>query len=288
MKTKPTNLFYPAVPALLRTISYLRIPSLPRVAIICAAASVSMPNLAEAAAGRIVTGIDTGAAPLVRAFTPRTMTNVAAFFAYSPQFNGGVRVAAGDVNGDGAPDIITGSGPGAAHVKAFSGRDLSELHTFLPYGTGFMGGVFVATGDVNGDGFDDIITGTDSGAMGHVKVFDGRTGAELRSFFAYPAGFTGGVRVAAGDINGDGFADIITGAGPGGGPHVKAFDGRTLAEMRSFFAYTATFSGGVFVAAGDVDGDGRADIITGSGPGAGPHVKVFSGKTEAELQSCFA
>jgi hypothetical protein len=55
------------------------------------------------------------------------------------------------------------------------------------------------------------------------------------------------VRVAAGDVNGDGRADIITGAGPGGGPHVRVFDGATLAELDSFFAYNPLFGGGVFV-----------------------------------------
>ena len=145
------------------------------------------------------------------------------FFAYPVAFKGGVRVAAGDVNGDGGPDIITGTGPGAAHVKAYAGSGLTEVHSFLPYGANFSGGVFVAAGDVNGDGAADIVTGADAGAGPHVKVFDGRTGAEFRSFFAYPVSFTGGVRVAAGDVNGDGVADIITGTGPGGGPHVKVF-----------------------------------------------------------------
>jgi fibronectin-binding autotransporter adhesin len=250
---------------------------------------VVAPSLAEAAAGRIITGMDSGpGGPIVKAFTTRTRTNVATFFAYTPSFAGGVRVAVGDVNGDGAADIITGSGIGAAHVKVFSGRDQSELHNFLPYGAGFAGGVFVAAGDVNGDGFDDIVTGTDSGAGPHVKVFDGKTGSEVRSFFAYPAGFSGGVRVATGDVNGDGRADIITGAGPGGGPHIKVFDGTSLAEMRAFFSYDPAFTGGVFVAGGDIDGDGLADIITGAGPGGGSHVKVFSARTEVELHSFFA
>lgn len=242
-----------------------------------------------ASPGRIVTGADTNSGgPHIKAFTTRTLTNVASFFAYAPTFNGGVRVASGDVNGDGAADIITGSGPGAAHVKVFSGSSLGELRSFLPYGSGFSGGVFVAAGDVNGDGLEDIVTGTDAGAAPHVKVFNGNTGAELHSFFAYPANFSGGVRVAVGDINGDGRADIITGSGPGGGSHVKVFDGISLAEIRSFFAYAATFAGGVFVAAGDINGDGLADIITGAGPGAGPHVKVFDGTSLADLQSFFA
>jgi hypothetical protein len=247
------------------------------------------PPLASASAGRIVAGADASSGgPHVKVFTSRTQTNVASFFAYAPTFTGGVRVAAGDVNGDGAADIITGSGPGAAHVKVFSGRNQAELHNFLPYGSGFAGGIFVASGDVNGDGFDDIVTGTDAGAAPQVKVFSGTTGGELHSFFAYPAGFMGGVRVAVGDINNDGYADIITGSGPGGGPHVKVFNGVGAAEIRSFFAYSVSFTGGVFVASGDITGVGRADIITGTDSGSAPHVKVFNGSSLAELHSFFA
>lgn len=250
-------------------------------------AATSRP--AQGSAGRIVTGSDAGASgPHLKAFTTLSLSNAASLFAYSPTFAGGVRVATGDVNGDGAADFITGSGPGAAHVKVFSGRDLAELHSFLPYGTAFSGGVFVAAGDVNGDGFADIITGADAGTSPHVKVFSGAGGAELQSFFAYSVTFRGGVRVASGDINGDGRADIITGSGPGGPPHVKVFDSATGAEIRSFFAYSVSFTGGVFVACGDVAGDNAGDVITGADSGSIPHVKVFDGGSLAEVHSFLA
>jgi hypothetical protein len=264
-------------------------PHPPLAAFISALFLLASTSSGRTAAGRLVTGSDASAGgPHVKAFTTRTQTAAGSHFAYTPSFAGGVRVAAGDVNGDGGPDIVTGSGPGAGHVKVFAGGAWSEVRSFLPYGSGFSGGVFVATGDLDGDGHADIVTGVDEGAAPHVKVFSGATGTEIRSFFAYPVGFTGGVRVATGDINGDGLVDIITGTGPGSGPHVKVFDGRTGAELKSFFAYPAGFTGGVYVAAGDVNGDGVADIITGAGPGGGPHVRVFDGISQAELHSFFA
>jgi hypothetical protein len=172
---------------------------------------------------------------------------------------------------------------GAPHVKVFN-ADGSLKFSFFAYDASFTGGVRVAVADVNGDGVPDIITGAGAGGGPHVKVFDGHTGQELMSFFAYSSSFTGGVFVAAGDVNGDGIADIITGAGAGGGPHVKVFDGADGHELASFFAYDGAFTGGVTVAAGDTLGRGADDIITGAGPGGGPHVKVFGLDGVARLQ----
>src|SRR5439155_27166985 len=129
------------------------------------------------------------------------------------------------------------------------------------------------------------VTGAGVGGAPTVRVFDFATGAEKFNFLAYTANFAGGVRVATGDVNGDGVPDIITAPGAGGGPHIKVFDGATGQLITQFMAYTPSFAGGVYVAAGDVNGDGKADIITGAGAGGGPHVKVFDGTTGQPIAS---
>ena len=165
--------------------------------------------------------------------------------------------------------------------------DGSTRFDLAPYGLGFPAGISVATGDVTGDGVEDIITGAGAGAS-HVKVFDGRTGAEIYSFFAY-GDFPGGVSVAAGDVLGTGRAQIITGAGAGGGPHVKVFDlsGGTPAEARSFFAYDPAFTGGVNVGAGRLDNRGRDLIVTGTGAGGLAIVEAFDAGLTPRLERSF-
>lgn len=251
--------------------------------------SFDIPGVSVVGAGR-------GGGPHVRVLDTETQSERLSLFPYNPAFTGGVRVAAGDVSGDGIPDIITVPGPGGGpHVKVFNGLTGEQLPApigdFLAYESGFTGGLFVATADVNLDGQLDIVTGTDTGGGPHVRVFNAVDGNILHDFFAFDAGFTGGVRVAAGDVSGDGRPDIITAAGPGGGPHIRVIDGEIGQELSgslgSFFAYDLGFTGGVFVSAADLDGDNRSEIITGAGS-SGPHVKIFRGSDGATLNSFFA
>ncbi|HKB35389.1 MAG TPA: FG-GAP-like repeat-containing protein, partial [Gemmataceae bacterium] len=156
----------------------------------------------------LAVGADATGGTAVKTFFGNS-TPLSSFLAF-PGYNGAVRVAVGDVNGDGVLDTIVGAGPGApgGHVKVFDGKTGALLQSFFAF-PGYTGGIFVASGDVNNDGADDIIVGADAGAPGgHVKVFDGKTGNLLQSFFSFP-GFTGGVFVASGDVNNDGADDII-------------------------------------------------------------------------------
>lgn len=240
--------------------------------------------------GMLVVAPDAGVQPRVKVLDPLTGDVQFSFLAYQAAFHGGVRVAVGDVNGDGTPDIITGTGPGGgSHIKVFDGTNGERLPgpvgSFHAYATGRTDGVYVAAGDVNGDGYADIITGTEQGGRPRIKVFSGHDGSLLRSWLMGPLSVTTGFRVAAGDVNGDGKSDIIVGSGPGGLPRVCVFDGSNNAELYNFFAFDTTFRGGVYVAAGDVTDDGKADMIVGSGAGMAASVRVFDGKDSASVQA---
>jgi hypothetical protein len=159
--------------------------------------------------------------------------------------------------------------------------DGSLRMSLVPY-DGFLGRVVAAAGDVTGDGVADIVTV--AGMNGHVKVFDGQTGKEVWSFFAFP-GYNGPVSIAVGDINGDGRADVLVSANLNG--HVKAFDGQTGNLIASFFAY-AGFMGPVALATADLYGDGRVEIVTAADGGGGVHIKAFDPATDLLVASFMA
>lgn len=247
-----------------------------------------------APAGIFVAGADTGGGPSIQVFDAQTGQPRAGLFTFDPSFIGGVRVAVGDVTGDGTPDIIAAAGPGGGpQVKVYDGRSLALVASFFAFDSTFTGGVNVAVGDVNNDGVAEIITGAGAGGGPQVRAFDlsnftaTQIAGPLGNFMAYDASFTGGVNVASGNVDGLLGDEIITGAGPGGGPNVKVF-GATGTLQASFFAYDVSFAGGVFVAAGDINNDQQADIITGAGAGGGPQVRVFSGADHSVLDSFFA
>lgn len=192
------------------------------------------------------------------------------FFAQRQDLASGALIEATDLDGDGRQDTVSIQN-GIVTIQLGSGVRAS---TFRPYGNQKNIRLNLAIGNVNRDGQKELIISRDGGGPSDVRVFNLK-GAQLAQWFAYNPAFLGGARIAIGDVDGDGLREIVTAAGPGGGPHVKIWktDGKNWGG--SFFAFDQGEVGGVSVAVGDVDGDGKAEIITGSGQGSIPRVRIF-------------
>jgi len=242
------------------------------------------PRMMTASSSSFITG-ESSTVNLIDQDTGKQINSVTPF----PGFSGELRIAMGDMNHDGKMETLVAAGPGGGPaIIVMDSETGTVLQTFFAFDPAFKGGIFVAIADFNSDGIMDIVVGAGSGGGPHVNIFDGLTLNVLRSFFAYQENFSGGVSVAAIDINGNGFAELVTGAGIGGNSHVKVFDGKTFEIISQWYAYPSDFKGGIFVAVGDIGNDGTFEVATGAGEGGGPVVAIWDPYTGALLNQFLA
>jgi predicted outer membrane repeat protein len=234
----------------------------------------------------------TSAASSLKVYDPVTDTTTDVEDPF-PGFTGKIHVASGDYNGDfngdGIGDMVVGAGQGGGPVVAIidsqTGRVITKFFAFDP---AFRGGVELACLDFNLDGVMDILVGAGPGGGPHVKIFNGKDLGLLFSFYAYANDFTGGVSLCALDVNDDGIRDLVTGAGAGGAPHVKVWDGATHTLLSQWYAYDPAFRGGVDVSGGYLGSDGSVMVVTGAGAGMAPEVAVWDPLTREEISRFLA
>jgi hypothetical protein len=206
------------------------------------------------------------------------------FIAFNTRF--GANAVMGDIDGDGEDEIIVAPGPdpladGRVRVFRKNGALLLDQPVFT---TKF--GAFLAAGDIDGDWREEIVVGAGPGLRNSARIkvlsFDGQRFVDTGiDFVAFPNLYKLGVKLALGDVDGDGVLEIIAGAGPSllNPARVKVFKidtsggighwsiVSTLSDFIVNFGDWYPYLLGVNVAAGDVDGDGVAEIIVGAGPG---------------------
>ncbi len=216
-----------------------------------------------------------------RVFSPDGQQKRTGFFAYEEEYRGGTQVIHFDLDGDQKRETIVAN---ESRVTIYE-TDGTPRVSFAPYGDYYQKGINIAIGDMENDGTVEIVTGTENGGGPHVRVFNQEGVLINPGFFAYAKNFRGGVNVSIGDLNNDGIKEIVTGAGFGGGPHVRVYNKNGTLINPGFFAYDKTFRGGVNVSVGDVNGDGTDEIVTGPGLGGSPLARIFDqeGKQKSEF-----
>jgi type VI secretion system secreted protein VgrG len=240
------------------------------------------------------------------------------FAPYGNTFQGGIRVAIGDLTGNGVNEIVTAPGWSTVAIVRVYTQNGTLLTSFEPYGSSFMGGVQVAVADVDGDGLNDIITVPSYGPaevkvfknvlVGGVPTFNGSN--PYRDFLAFPSSFIGGAVVAAADMgstplaNGpfdpgvfDQKAEIVVGSGPGMKATVKVFDvsrmstptpgtvATAVASFTPFSTNTFSYQGGVSLSVARFSASLIPDIVVGAGVDGGSMVNVWAWNTPSATLS---
>ncbi|MEK7665656.1 MAG: S8 family serine peptidase [Patescibacteria group bacterium] len=207
-----------------------------------------------------------GDSPLVRRFNSRGDL-LSSFNAYDDEFRGGVRLAMGDVTGDGVEEIVTAAGPGGGpQIRIFDieGRVYSQFFAFNKSG---RIGISVATADLDADGIEEIIVTQDKGGNGQVRLFDAQ-GILLGAF--YPLQRTAqSIMVTSGNMDNDEADELLFWSPTADDGRVLVYDGTGsyVRELRIL---------GTSVDVGDIDGDGTNEIISGTATGTSPVVYVYA------------
>ena len=227
---------------------------------------------------------------------------------YGGAFKGGVNVVVADVTGDDRPDIILAPTLGVATIKVFrtdatanGGANFTQVSSFNAFADikGYIGGASIAAADfdgavgTNGVKYSELVVGTGAGVKARWRIFNvqGAAPINVRTVFD-PTGFKNGINVAAGDVDNDGIAEVVTATGSGGNSWIRVYraTGAAINSFRAFTLATDKPNVAVHIAMYDTNGDGRDEIFATQGQDGRSQyqIKRFTALTGALIDSYIA
>ncbi|MFM7149388.1 MAG: FG-GAP repeat domain-containing protein [Gemmataceae bacterium] len=246
----------------------------------------------ESQSNWVIVSTGNGGPNIVRIYTP-TGQFLKQFTPFAPSMKGGVRVAAGDMTGDGIPELFCSLGNGGPPVvRIYDGANVYQptlplvmIRQLQVYPSGYAAGVNLTVGDVAGDGSLELITAPVYGGEANIRIINPNDGTLIKTISAFPAGNKQGLRIAVGDIDGTGKLEILAARARVSLPIINVLNAETGTVTNSLRVY-GNFTNGLFVAAGDANSDGKDEIFASQDAYAYPAVQIWdvSGSTPKLLR----
>lgn len=219
----------------------------------------------------IITAAGSGGGPHLRIFNQQGQL-ISQFFAYPANFSGGVNIVTIKYNSESEEKIITApqsNYPPLIKIFDYHGNLLKE---FLVFENNYQQGVNLASGDINGDGIEEIIVSkANHGSL--VRIFTS-TGNLLSQFEAFGSAVNG-LNLTSADIDNDQIEEIIVAPVNNAKGQVKIFDYRGNLKSQ-FLAFENNYFGGINLTASDIDLDQEVEILATPNNNHSPMVKVYS------------
>ncbi|PJA93965.1 MAG: hypothetical protein CO132_00605 [Candidatus Kerfeldbacteria bacterium CG_4_9_14_3_um_filter_45_8] len=236
----------------------------------CIGAYFWLPNLAYAAPAF---------EPIVQVIDLETKTVQAQWSPFSPDQKLGVEVSVGDFNGDGKFEYVTVDSGGPDALGRISTHKLDGTLIASDSLVGVDPGtrLSLATGDIDGDGQDEILVSQPQGVNSEILILNNKLKLDQESIShltGFPE-FVGGVTVATGNVLGDAREEILVGTGPGLFPLVRILDSRGVMQAPDISPFAEVDTEGVVAAAVNTTGGNYSDVVVGRMNGAETWIKNY-------------